>query len=98
MIVRGDRDAAWRFYAFENNLIEEDPSELLDPKVIKEEDFAEALSVSFFEARLFLKGTYEDPVQARWGEEREKGSQMGGCCKRSEANGGRRGERRDVSG
>lgn len=31
MIVRGDRDAIWRFYVFENNLVEEDESKLLDP-------------------------------------------------------------------
>ena len=34
-----------------------------DPRTIDEADFAEAQSVSFFEARLFLKGTYEAPVQ-----------------------------------
>ena len=34
-----------------------------DPRTIAEADFAEAQSVSFFEARLFLKGTYEAPVQ-----------------------------------
>lgn len=26
MILRGDRDAIWRFYVFENNLMEEDPA------------------------------------------------------------------------
>ncbi|KAK3277525.1 hypothetical protein CYMTET_14476 [Cymbomonas tetramitiformis] len=62
LIVSGDRDAIWRFYVFENNLMVEDPSELLDPHKISEEEFAEAQSVSFFEARLFLKGTFEDPV------------------------------------
>ena len=63
LIVSGDRMAIWRFYAFENNLIEEDATKLLDPRVVKEDEFAEAQSVSFFEARLFLKGTYEAPVQ-----------------------------------
>lgn len=63
LIVSGDRDANWRFYAFENNLIEEDPAKLIDPRVIDEADYAEAQSVSFFEARLFLKGTFEAPVQ-----------------------------------
>ena len=47
LITQGDRDAIWRFYAFENNLIEEDPAKLLDPRVIDEADFAEAASVSF---------------------------------------------------
>ena len=65
MITRGDREAVWRFYAFENNLIEEDPSKLLDPRTIVEAEYAEAQSVSFFEARLFLRGTYEEPVQVR---------------------------------
>ena len=63
LITSGDREAIWRFYVFENNIIEEDPSKLLDPRVIDEADFAEAQSVSFFEARLFLKGTYEEPVR-----------------------------------
>ena len=63
LITSGDRDAIWRFYVFENNIIEEDASKLLDPYTIDESDFAEASSVSFFEARLFLKGTYEEPVE-----------------------------------
>ena len=63
LITAGDRDAIWRFYVFENNIIEEDPSKLLNPHVIDEADFAEAQSVSFFEARLFLRGTYEEPVE-----------------------------------
>ena len=63
LIVAGDRQAIWRFYAFENNLIEEDASKLLDPRSIKEDEYAEAQSVSFFEARLFLRHTYETPVQ-----------------------------------
>jgi len=63
LITAGDRDAIWRFFVFENNIIEEDPAKLLDPRVIKESEFAEAQSVSFFEARLFLKGTYEVPIE-----------------------------------
>ena len=63
LIRAGDREAIWRFYVFENNLIEEDAAKLLDPRTIVEADFAEAQSVSFFEARLFLKGTYEAPVE-----------------------------------
>ena len=62
MIVNGDRDAAWRFYVFENNLMEEDPADLLDPYQIDEEIFPEALSTAFFEARLFLRGTFEEPL------------------------------------
>ena len=63
MIIRGNRDFAWRFYVFENNLMEEDPSALLDPYTIDESLFPEALSVAFFESRLFLKGTFENPEQ-----------------------------------
>ena len=48
LIKAGDRDAIWRFYAFENNLIEEDPAKLLDPYRMAEEEYAEAQSVSFF--------------------------------------------------
>lgn len=62
MIMRGDRDAIWRFHVFENNLMEEDETKLLDPLKISEDDFRTALSVSFFEARLFLRGTFEDPL------------------------------------
>jgi proline iminopeptidase len=62
MILRGDRDAMWRFYVFESNLADEDPADCLDPFVIDEALFPEAVSVSFFECRLFLKGTFEDPV------------------------------------
>ena len=46
----------------ENNLVEEDPDELLDPLNIDEAVFGEAQSVAFFECRLFLRGTFEEPV------------------------------------
>lgn len=62
LIVAGDREAIWRFYVFESNLIEEDPTKLLDPIEIHEASFAEAMSVSFFETRLFIRGTYEEPI------------------------------------
>jgi hypothetical protein len=42
--------------------VEEDPAELLDPLVISEVDFPTALSVAFFECRLFLRGTFEAPL------------------------------------
>ena len=40
MILRGNHDAIWRFHVFENNLVEEDATQLLDPlkvcqKIIK---------------------------------------------------------------
>jgi len=59
LIRKGNREAIWKFFVFECNLMEEDPLALLDPEAINEDDFAEAQSVSFFEARLFLKGVYE---------------------------------------
>ena len=36
------------------------PDEKMDPENIDEQDFPEASSVAFFEARLFLRGTFED--------------------------------------
>jgi proline iminopeptidase len=62
MILRGDRDAMWRFYVFESNLADEDPADRIDPLVIDEALFPEAVTVSFFECRLLLRGTFEDPV------------------------------------
>jgi proline iminopeptidase len=68
MHLRGDAAAIWRFYVFENNLMEEDPADLLDPHTVPSDPahkdhglYREALSVSFFEARLFLQGTFEEP-------------------------------------
>ena len=49
----------------ENNLMEEDPADLLDPFTVPPDDdtdFRMALSVSFFECRLFCRGTFEDKV------------------------------------
>ena len=60
--MAGNRDAIWRFFVFENNLVAEDDSELMDPKIIDEKEFPCAQSVAFFETRLFLKGTFEDPI------------------------------------
>jgi len=62
MIVNGNRDAMWRFHVFENNMVEEDATKLLNPYVISEDVLPEAASVSFFESRLFLRGTFEDPL------------------------------------
>jgi proline iminopeptidase len=61
MIARGDRAAIWRWTAFENNLMEDRPKMQLDPNNIIEEKFAEAQSVAFFETRLWLHETFEDP-------------------------------------
>jgi len=61
MVTSGDRMAIWTWHSFENNLMEEDPANLLDPANIVEEKFAEAQSVAFFEIRLWLHGTLEEP-------------------------------------
>merc|ERR1712232_1230425 len=58
----GNRAAIWRFHVFEENLMEEDPAALLDPLHITEEKFPKAQSVAFFESRLFLRGTFEEPL------------------------------------
>lgn len=61
MITRGDRTAIWRWTSFENNLMEDRPEQQLDPNHIIEEKFAEAQNVAFFETRLWLHGTFEEP-------------------------------------
>jgi proline iminopeptidase len=61
MITQGDRQAIWAWHSFENNLMEEDPKNMLDPNVIDEKKFAEAQNVAFFETRLWLHGTIEKP-------------------------------------
>jgi hypothetical protein len=50
------------FPQFENNLMAESPHDKMDPEEIDATDFLEASSVSFFEARLFLRGTFEDQL------------------------------------
>ena len=50
---------------YENNLMEEDENEMLDPFTVPPMDdpkYKEAMSISFFEARLFLQGTFEQPI------------------------------------
>jgi proline iminopeptidase len=61
MIQQGDRNAIWHWHVFENNLMEEDPANLLDPDVIQDEFFPEAQSVAFFETRLWMHGAFESP-------------------------------------
>jgi len=65
MIVSGNREAIWRFYVWENNLMEEDLDKMLDPYTVPDatdDQYREACSISFFEARLFLHGTFEQPI------------------------------------
>ena len=61
MIINGDRNAIWNWHAFEVNLMEEDKKNMLDPEKIDEAKFREAQSVAFFETRLWLHGSYEEP-------------------------------------
>jgi pimeloyl-ACP methyl ester carboxylesterase len=60
-ILAGHRLSIWKFFAFENNLMAESDADLVDPFTVDEAAFAEAQSVAFFETRLFLHGSYEDP-------------------------------------
>ncbi|KAL3912411.1 MAG: hypothetical protein SGILL_006895 [Bacillariaceae sp.] len=61
MISSGDVMAIWQWYVFENNLMEEDSSRLLDPQVIDHSRLAEAQSTAFFETRLWVHETWERP-------------------------------------
>lgn len=62
LILAGDREAAWKFYVFEWNLMAETDEERLDAEVIDPDVYPIAQSVSFFEVRLFSRGTWEHPV------------------------------------
>ena len=62
MIQAGDRRAIWHWHVFENNLMEEDPKNLLDPNHIDPPNYPEAQSIAFFETRLWLHGSYEEPT------------------------------------
>jgi proline iminopeptidase len=61
MITSGDLKAIWHWHVFENNLMETNPKFLLDPQVINPKYLPEATSVAFFETRLWLHGSYENP-------------------------------------
>lgn len=61
MIQRGDKQAIWSWYVFENNLMEDVAANRLDPRHIIEKSFPEAQSVAFFETRLWLHETFEKP-------------------------------------
>ena len=61
LITAGDRDAIWRFMAFEVNL-DAEPDEAVDPHTIDQVRYPTAQSVAFFETRLFLHGAFEAPT------------------------------------
>lgn len=63
MIQEGRRDAIWHWFVFENNLMEELPENLLDPYRIKESMMPEAQSIAFFETRLWLHASTEQPTK-----------------------------------
>lgn len=62
MIQKGRKDAIWNWFAFENNLMEERPEKLLDPSNINESLMPEAQSVAYFELRLWLHASLEQPT------------------------------------
>ena len=72
MIQRCDTHAIWRAFAWETNLMEEDPANHLDPYEIKKDRLPEATSVAFFENRMFLYGTYDEPMDLIGNVERLK--------------------------
>jgi len=64
MITSGDKYATWHWFVFENNLMEIDPKNILDPNDISSGPayFPEALSVAFFETHLWLHGSFDKPT------------------------------------
>ena len=62
LIMRGDRNAIWKFYVFEVNLMAETDEDCMDPEIIDEKIYPEAQSVAFFETRLFLRHGVEEPI------------------------------------
>jgi len=62
-IRAGDAAATWHWHAFECNLMAECESERRDVDTAVADEYAEARSVAFFEARLFLRGAYEAPCR-----------------------------------
>jgi pimeloyl-ACP methyl ester carboxylesterase len=61
-IQQGDLQAIWHWHVFENNLMEEDPANLLDPNYIDTTFLPEAQSVAYFETTFWLHGSYDEPV------------------------------------
>jgi proline iminopeptidase len=73
MIQRCDQNAIWRWFAWENNMMEEDPANLVDPFTPDMEKMPEATSVAFFENSLFLHGTFDQPMDLLAGVHHLKG-------------------------
>ena len=69
MISRGDEYAIWHWFVFENNMMELDPRNLYDPDRILYPQYRMALSVAFFETRLWIRGSFEEPVSDLLGED-----------------------------
>jgi len=62
MITSGDKRAIWHWFVFENNLMELDPEYILDPDRIDDRFLPEATSIAFFETRLWIHGSFEEPT------------------------------------
>lgn len=62
MILECNEHAIWRHFVWENNIMEEDPANLLDPYTIDYDRLPEASSVAFFENQIFLHGTFDEPM------------------------------------
>ena len=62
MISNGDHAAFWHWFVFENNLMEIDPRNILDPDIIDNQFYRESLSVAFFETHLWLHGSFDHPT------------------------------------
>lgn len=62
MILQCNEHAIWHWHAWENNMMEEDPANLLDPFHIEYDIMPEATSVAFFENQIFLHGTFDEPM------------------------------------
>jgi pimeloyl-ACP methyl ester carboxylesterase len=63
MILECNEEAIWRHFVWENNMMEEDEANLLDPYTIEYDRLPEATSVAFFENQLFLHGTFDRPMK-----------------------------------
>ena len=61
LISEGDEMAMWHWFVFENNLMETDPANLRDPDEIDMQDIRVSRSIAFFETRMWITGSYEQP-------------------------------------
>lgn len=62
LIERCDMNAIWHWFVWLNNLVEEDPSNRLDPSSVESRLVREATSLVFFQNHLSLQGVFERPI------------------------------------